>query len=64
MYICNKNTRLLKTLPLDFTDVMHPSIIDKYIKWSQFLSNILFIKLVANHDSILFQITYNSICSL
>jgi hypothetical protein len=37
-------------LPLDFTDIMHPSIIDKYIKRLNYLFKIFVIKFVANYD--------------
>jgi hypothetical protein len=45
-----KNVTSLKTLPLDFVDIMCPSIVDKYIKRPNYLSNISLIEFVANYD--------------
>jgi hypothetical protein len=45
-----KNVASLKTLPLDSINIMCPSIIDKYIKRLNYLSNISFIEFVANYD--------------
>jgi hypothetical protein len=45
-----KNIASLKTLPLDSTNIMPPSIIDKYIKRPNYLSNISLIEFVANYD--------------
>jgi hypothetical protein len=45
-----KNVASLKTLPLASTNNMCPSIIDKYIKRPNYLSNISFIEFVANYD--------------
>ncbi len=45
-----KNVASLKTFPLDSTDIMCPSIIDKYIKRPDYLSNISLIEFVANYD--------------
>ncbi len=45
-----KNVTSLKTLPLDVINIMCPSIIDKYIKRTNYLSNISFIEFVANCD--------------
>jgi hypothetical protein len=43
-----KNVASLKTFPLDSTYIMCPSIIDKYIKIPNYLSNISLIEFVAN----------------
>jgi hypothetical protein len=46
-----KNVASLKTFPLDSTNIMCPSIIDKYIKRpNYYLSNISLIEFVANYD--------------
>jgi hypothetical protein len=45
-----KNIASLKTLSLDSTDIMCSSIIDKYIKRLNYLSNISLIEFVANYD--------------
>jgi hypothetical protein len=45
-----KNVTSLKTLPLDSIDIMCLSIIDKYIKRPNYLSNISLIEFVANCD--------------
>ncbi len=45
-----KNVTSLKTLPLDFIDIMCSSIIDKYIKKPNYLSNISLIEFVAKFD--------------
>jgi hypothetical protein len=45
-----KNVASLKTLPLDSTNIMCPSIINKYIKRPNYLSNISLIEFVANYD--------------
>jgi hypothetical protein len=45
-----KNVASLKTLPLDSTNIMCPSIIDKYIKRPNYLFNIVLIEFVANSD--------------
>jgi hypothetical protein len=45
-----KNVSSSKTLPLDSTNIMCPSIIDKYIKRPNYSSNISLIEFVANYD--------------
>jgi hypothetical protein len=45
-----KNVTSLKTFPLDSTNIMCSSIIDKYIKKPNYLSNISLIEFVANYD--------------
>jgi hypothetical protein len=45
-----KNVASLNTLALDSTNIMCPSIIDKYIKRPNYLSNISLIEFVANYD--------------
>jgi hypothetical protein len=57
----------LKTLPLDSTNIMCPSIIDKYIKRPNYLFNIVLIEFVANYDIVNLRkkkekISYNSLC--
>jgi hypothetical protein len=46
-----KNVELLKTLPLDSTNIMCPSIIDKYVKRNNFLFNISLIEFVVDCDT-------------
>jgi hypothetical protein len=46
-----KNVELLKTLPLDSTNIMCPSIIDKYVKRNNFLFNISLIEFVVDRDT-------------
>ncbi len=50
-----KNIASLKILPLDFTHIMCPSIVDKYIKRPNYLSNISFIKYATNYDIVNFR---------
>ncbi len=45
-----KNVASLKTLPLDSTNIMCPSIIDKYIKRPNYLFNMVFIEFFVNYD--------------
>jgi len=45
-----KNVASLKTFPLDSTNIMCFSIIDKYIKKPNYLSNISLIEFFANYD--------------
>jgi hypothetical protein len=45
-----KNVTSLKTLPLHCTNIMCMSIIDKYIKRPNYLSNIFLIEFVANYN--------------
>jgi hypothetical protein len=45
-----KNVASLKTFPLDSTNIMCPSIIEKYIKRPNYLCNISLIEFVANYD--------------
>jgi hypothetical protein len=45
-----KNVASLKTFPLDSTNIMCPSIIDKYTKRPNYLSNISLIEFFANYD--------------
>jgi len=45
-----KDVASLKIFPLDFIDIMCPSIIDKYIKRPNYLSNISLIEPVTNYD--------------
>ncbi len=64
-----KNVASLKTLILDSTNIMCPSIIDKYIKRPNYLSNISLIEFVANYDIVNLKkkkekILYNSLCAL
>jgi hypothetical protein len=54
---------------LDSTNIMCPSIIDKYIKRPNYLSNISLIEFVANYDIVNLKkkkekILYNSLCAL
>jgi hypothetical protein len=46
-----KNVELLKTLPLDFTNIMCLSTIDKYVKRNNFLFNISLIEFVVDCDT-------------
>jgi hypothetical protein len=45
-----KNVASLKTLPLDSTNIMCPSIIDKYIKRPNYILYISLIRFAANYD--------------
>jgi hypothetical protein len=45
-----KDMKSLKTLPSNSTNIMCSSIIDKYIKRPNYLSNVSFIEFVTNHD--------------
>ncbi len=47
-----KDVKSLKALPSNSTNIMCPSIIDKYIKWPNFLSNVSFIEFITNHDMV------------
>jgi hypothetical protein len=46
-----KNVELLKTLPLDSTNIMCPFIIDKYVKRNNFLFNISLNEFVVDCDT-------------
>ncbi len=47
-----QNVASLKTFPLDFTNIMCLSTIDKYIKIPTYLSNISLIEFVTNYASV------------
>ncbi len=68
MCTCIKNVASLKTFPLDFTYIMCLSIIDKYIKRPNHLSDISLIEFVANYDIVNFnkkgKNSYNLLCRL
>jgi hypothetical protein len=58
----------LKQFPLDSIDIMHPSIIDKYIKRPNYLFKDFIIEFVANYDILDLKKreknSYNSLCAL
>jgi hypothetical protein len=47
-----KDVKTLEKLPSNCTNIVCPSIIDKYIERSNYLSNVFFIEFVADHDAI------------
>jgi hypothetical protein len=64
-----KNVASLNTHTLDFINIMCSSIIDKYIKRPNYLSNISFIEFVANYDIVNLRkkkekTSYNLLCAL
>ncbi len=49
-----KDVKSLKALPSNSTNIMCPSVIDKYIKMHNSLSNVSLIELVVEHDMVNF----------